>query len=226
MTDVLPANVQLVSSTAGCSGDPLVVCQAGNLAVGQTAVLTLTVMPTVPGVVTNTAQVTAAEYDNNLANNQSQATTTVLLEMLAVQLNGPEEGITGQMMTFMAGVTPITATQPITYIWQAAGQATVTHTNGLTDAVTFIWALPGDYLVAVTAMNKWDEVTAVHTILIESRLYLPVVLNSSTTSAMRDYQIVSLSDGPPMIASLLTSKVALHKKRPRNSPTDSPNSPA
>jgi uncharacterized repeat protein (TIGR01451 family) len=176
MTDVLPANALLVGATAGCSGDTTVVCQISDLEVGETAVLTLTVMPTAAGDMTNIAQATAAEVDDNLANNQSQATTSVLLEMLTVQLNGPTAGTTGQSMTFTAVVAPITATQPITYIWQATGQAAITHTNGLTDSVDFVWVLPGPQSVSVTAINRWGQVTAVLAFTIDSRLYLPVVL--------------------------------------------------
>lgn len=179
ITDVLPAEVQLVGLSAGCSGDVGVVCEVGELAVGETAVLTLTVTPTAAGLITNTAQVSAAEFDGTLDNNQSQVTTSVLLEMMAVALNGPEEGLTGQAMSFTAVVTPITATQPITYIWQATGQETVTHTSGLTDTVMFTWALPGEQTVTVTAVNRWGQVKAMQTVVIDSRLYLPVVLDGN-----------------------------------------------
>jgi hypothetical protein len=96
--------------------------------------------------------------------------------MLTVQLNGPTAGTTGQSMTFTAVVAPITATQPITYIWQATSQAAITHTNGLTDSVDFVWVLPGPQSVSVTAINRWGQVTAVLAFTIDSRLYLPVVL--------------------------------------------------
>ncbi len=35
---------------------------------------------------------------------------------------GPEMEIVGQQYSFVASVSPVTATLPITYVWQATGQ--------------------------------------------------------------------------------------------------------
>jgi hypothetical protein len=53
-----------------------------------------------------------------------------------VNVSGPSEGAAVLPQTFMATVSPITATQPITYIWQATAQTTMTRTDkGLSDTL-------------------------------------------------------------------------------------------
>jgi hypothetical protein len=83
---------------------------------------------------------------------------------------------------FTAVITPTTATQPITYTWQATGQNPITHTGSLSDVVTFSWHVTGPQIITVTAANGLNEpVTAVHTITIETItvdewwLYLPFI---------------------------------------------------
>jgi hypothetical protein len=80
LTDNLPAGVTLnsVTTTAGtCMGNPVITCAIGNLANGATATVTISVSSTGTGARTNTAQVTANEFDPNTGNNVSSATTTV-----------------------------------------------------------------------------------------------------------------------------------------------------
>jgi hypothetical protein len=83
---------------------------------------------------------------------------------------------------FTAVITPASATQPITYTWQATGQNPITHTGSLSDVVTFSWHVTGPQIITVTAANGLNEpVTAVHTITIETItvdewwLYLPFI---------------------------------------------------
>jgi hypothetical protein len=125
----------------------------------------------------NTAQVTAREYDPIASNNRMDVTTTVLLEPFFVLLTGASDGMVGQVMTFTAVAGPLTTTQPITYIWQSAGQTTVTHTNGLTDVVAFKWDEAGEWVVRVTAVNHWGTVTT-QQLITESAYhsYLPLVI--------------------------------------------------
>jgi parallel beta-helix repeat protein len=83
-----------------------------------------------------------------------------------VTLSGPVTGSVSTGLTFTATVSPTTAAQPITYAWQAAGQPSVLHTGGLSDAVSFTWDMPGTQTVTVAVTNFAGRVTNTHTISI------------------------------------------------------------
>ncbi len=70
---------------------------------------------------------------------------------------GPALGIINVSYTFTATVNPITATTPITYVWQATGLPTQTHTGrGGSDTATFTWptGATGVKTISVSASNK------------------------------------------------------------------------
>lgn len=114
------------------------------------------------GVVTDTHTITLAASPNPLTD---------------VAIDGPALGMPHTPYTFTAVAAPITATQPITYLWQATGQTPVTHTDGLSDTIAFTWSLTGTKTITVTADNSVTvPVVATHTISIEPwTLYLPLV---------------------------------------------------
>lgn len=97
-------------------------------------------------------------------------------------LIGPITGTVGINHTFTTTVTPITTTIPLTYVWSATGQATITQTNNLSDTVSFLWDTVGNKTVTVTASNTMGAVTTTVNIPIYDvgmtgrRVYLPVVL--------------------------------------------------
>jgi hypothetical protein len=80
---------------------------------------------------------------------------------------------------FSATVSPLEASQPITYVWQATGQSVVTHTGrGLTDSINLTWNMTGTQAITVTATNVLTRVNDSHLINV-IRLYytyLPLVL--------------------------------------------------
>ena len=104
----------------------------------------------------------------------------------SVGLNGPAIGVVGNSYTFTATVSPITATQPITYVWQATGQTAQTHTGrGASDTATFIWpsGAAGVKTITVSASNKAGTAHGNNNILISATpivfnqwAYLPAVL--------------------------------------------------
>jgi plastocyanin len=94
-------------------------------------------------------------------------------------IDGPTDGVIGQAYTFTATISPVTATQPITYVWRAANQSTVTHHNGLSDTVVFTWTagVTGTQWITVTASNSDGSVAGNHFIIIgASKIYLPLIL--------------------------------------------------
>ncbi len=98
-----------------------------------------------------------------------------------VALAGPTGATVGSPQTFTATVGPVTVTQPITYTWQATGQATqVRNINAISDTVSYTWDVAGTKAVTVTAVNECGVmVSATRSIVIETGkwyLYLPLVL--------------------------------------------------
>jgi hypothetical protein len=98
-----------------------------------------------------------------------------------VTISGTGEGIVGQVNDFTSTVEPVSTTLPVTYVWQASGQAPITHTMGLTDTVGWAWEVPGTQYITVTASNPAGSVIATHMITITAPLhdlYLPLVIKS------------------------------------------------
>jgi len=81
VTDTLPSAVtfqQAIASTGTCSeADSTVACLLGTMANAATATVTIITSAGVPGVVTNTANVSADQTDPNTANNTSSETETI-----------------------------------------------------------------------------------------------------------------------------------------------------
>jgi len=82
VTDTLPSTVIYLSSTTtqgSCSeAGGIVTCLLGTMANAGTATITILTIPTQPGVITNTANVSGDQTDSNLANNSSTVSVTVL----------------------------------------------------------------------------------------------------------------------------------------------------
>ncbi len=97
--------------------------------------------------------------------NVNQAVRYVVPPVEAI-IDGPTEGLISAGYTFTATVSPITAAHPISYVWQASGQAPVTQMGGLSDTVSFVWSAPGVQVVTVTATNFGGVVTGTHVITI------------------------------------------------------------
>jgi hypothetical protein len=92
--------------------------------------------------------------------------TTPPVGVETVAIAGPARGAINTPYTFSAAVSPITASLPITYVWQATGQAPVAHTGGLSDMVTFTWHTLGTQVITVTATNVGGTVTGTHVVTI------------------------------------------------------------
>jgi hypothetical protein len=83
----------------------------------------------------------------------------------------------------LASSSPLTATWPVTYTWQASDQATRVHIGGFLDMVDLTWTVTGLMKITVTAENCREIVSAQHSIAVEPALqystYLPWVLKYS-----------------------------------------------
>ena len=78
LTDTLHPAVVLASASPGCTpGAGLVRCDLGSLADQGSTSVTVTITPTINGLITNTAFVQSTPSDSNLSNNQATVTTFV-----------------------------------------------------------------------------------------------------------------------------------------------------
>lgn len=91
----------------------------------------------------------------------------------SVTISGISHGEVDTNYTFSASVSPISTTEPITYVWQATGQAAQT-TNAETFSVS--WNTPGEKSVTVVASNAYGRVTAQHLVTIKQDKVSPLEL--------------------------------------------------
>ncbi len=106
-TNALPANVALVSASASqgvvFTNGATVGCSLGSLDVGAAATVTVLATPIAPGVISNSASVSASEVDLNLANNSASALATATLPVANVALAGigtPNPVVVGSNLTY------------------------------------------------------------------------------------------------------------------------------
>jgi hypothetical protein len=102
--------------------------------------------------------------------------------LVRVDVLGPDIGAVDTTYAFVGVVSPVTATSPITYSWEAVGQDPVVRPGGsVTDAIEFTWEVTGVKLVTVTVANDCEGTqTDSHSIALGPRkpLYLPFVVRN------------------------------------------------
>ncbi|MGD2205983.1 MAG: hypothetical protein PVH17_04310, partial [Anaerolineae bacterium] len=158
-----PTTTLPITYTWQAAGQPPMVYSGGGL----TDVVTFTWAVSGTQVVT----VTAANAAGSVSATHRitvEAAAVSLVPPASVALGGPVEGLAGSAYAFTATVGPPTTTLPITYTWQANGQAPVVHSGGLADVVTFTWAVSGTQAITVTAANAVGSVTSTHRITVEA----------------------------------------------------------
>ncbi len=90
-----------------------------------------------------------------------------------VTISGAAIGTMAFPHALTAAVTPIEAHLPVTYTWQATGQAPVVQVAGLQDAATFTWDLPGTQVITVAATNLCGGTAqALFTVTVTTRGYI------------------------------------------------------
>ena len=95
---------------------------------------------------------------------------------------------------YLASVLPITATLPVTYVWQASGQETLTRTGGLTDTVTYTWQVPGEQVIELLALNAMGAVTTTfHTVVLTPELSVVITGTSSGYSGLEYFLTAQVS---------------------------------
>lgn len=101
----------------------------------------------------------------------------------SVAISGISDGLFYTDYTFTAQVSPLTATQPITYSWTATGQEPIIHVGGAKDSVSFNWDTGGSKTVSVTATNSAGTISSLSNI------------NIAACSPIEDVQLLQLPMG-------------------------------
>ena len=84
--------------------------------------------------------------------------------LTAVSLAGANHALLNEDVTLTANILPMTATQPISYTWEATDFAPITQGSGISDTMTFNWAITGTKTITVTAVNPGGAVSDTHTV--------------------------------------------------------------
>jgi RHS repeat-associated protein len=118
---------------------------------------------------TSGRKVITATVSNSVGTTSTTHTVTISLQPpTEVSISGPTTGVVGTNYTFTATVSPVTTTMPLTYVWEAMDQDTVTHAGiySRSDAMSFDWSMPGRKLITVTVSNQAGMASATHVITI------------------------------------------------------------
>jgi uncharacterized repeat protein (TIGR01451 family) len=133
VSDPLPADfeferVVLGEGVAGCSGAETIACQIPNLAVGESASVTIAGEFTAPGVVSNTATVSSDVGDINLANNSASVDVAAVTLTISLSTGDVTITLTGSAtLTITVTVAQGSVNDPITFgCEQLSGNVVVT----------------------------------------------------------------------------------------------------
>ncbi len=111
ITDTLPAEVSLLSATAGCILQDVLTCPIGSLAAGESKDVTIvvTVDSSAPVVITNRAELVSAVGDDNPNNNQVTEETAINNQADLSIVNYVSSGpiVAGQQLTYTLVVTNV-----------------------------------------------------------------------------------------------------------------------
>jgi len=135
------------------------------------------------------------------------------VHLSGITISGPSAGAVNTGYAFIADASPITATLPITYQWQATGQLPITHTGGLSDTVDYNWALSGAQTITVTASSAGGSVVDTHTMIIDlpiaglaavndgpTELGMPTTLTATQGAGTNVSYIWDFGDASPSIS--------------------------
>lgn len=109
------------------------------------------------------------------------------ITLTQVVVTGPVEVYQNESYDFMAMVSPITTTTPVTYTWVVTDQATITNTDGgITNTVSYSWTVLGPRTIHVTAHNSTGTVeTTFEVMVVQRKVYLPFVSKAALAPTIK-----------------------------------------
>ncbi|HET9667624.1 MAG TPA: DUF11 domain-containing protein, partial [Desertimonas sp.] len=199
VTDTLPAGVAFVSATStrgSCSqSSGVVTCTFASLPSGATASQTITVMPTQPGTITNSASVAAsAPSDPDTSNNAATTSTTVnpVADLALTKNATPNPVQAGRSLGYALTVTNngpstatgVTVTDPLpATVSFAAASASQGDCSGTTTITCNLGALASGAQATVTITVTADQAgTVTNTASVSSETTDPSSSNNSATA--------------------------------------------
>jgi uncharacterized protein YkwD len=103
--------------------------------------------------------------------------------LTGVDVSGPTTGFFNTYYAFTASAGPVTATQPVTYVWQTQGQPSLVQTGDLSDVANLAWGITGTQTITIVAENiAGATVTATHAITIVP--VPPIVASPAASSTL------------------------------------------
>ena len=131
----------------------------------------------------------------------------------AVALTGAVTGVTNVAYGFVAAVTPVTVTTPLTYHWQATDLPMITTIGAQQNRYTFTWGTPGLKVITVTARNEGGQVRMSHAITIAASAPVTATIDGPTLLATGGTGIFRVTATPITV----TTPITYHWR-----PTDAP----
>jgi hypothetical protein len=93
-----------------------------------------------------------------------------------VTISGPTAGPVGEPLTFIATIAPDSAVQPLTYTWRLSETNLITHTNGLSDTLTYTWDTLGVQGFGLIVENEYGRAYGRYQFeIVEQQLFLPII---------------------------------------------------
>jgi hypothetical protein len=148
---------------------------------GSPAIISFTLMAYIlpPGSNTNVGASYFARANSPLSTNAAQESYLFVLPA-NVAVTGATLARVDEPQTYVASVNPITATLPITYVWQAADHSPITVSSGLSSSATFTWTTFGLKDVSVIAFNIGGLASSDPlSVLVGRPTFLPLILKSA-----------------------------------------------
>lgn len=219
VTDPLPAGSALVSASASqgsCSGTTTVSCDLGSLANGASATVTIVVMTTAVGTLSNTAAASASTADPTSANNAASAATTVkpppTADLVIAKTDAPDPVTLGGNVTYTITVTnngPDPAAETTVSDTLPAGVTLVSATtsqgtcSGTTTVSCSLGSLASGATATVTLIVETVEGgTLSNTATVSASTADPNTANNSATT-------VTTVNRPPSCAGVVPSEATL-----------------
>jgi pimeloyl-ACP methyl ester carboxylesterase len=125
-----------------------------------------------------------------------RATDFVATAPSGLIIDGPDVVHLGEPATFVASVSPLTATLPLTYSWEAPEQALLTRTGGLSDTSTFSWTTTGTFTITVSVHNTGGVLTTTHGLTVRSEAPSATATSTTTSTATATHTPTSVTPTP------------------------------
>ncbi len=220
VTDTLPVGVSFVSSAASpgtCSGTSTVICTLGSLASGDSATVTIVVVPTATGDLTNTAVASADEGDPSTGDNTAPSTTTVnpAANLSLTKTASPNPVLLEEELTYTITVTnsgpsagtgvTVTDTLPVgvSFVSSSASPGTCSGTSTVTCTLGSLASGDSATVTIVVTPNSTGELTNTASVIAtESDPSTGDNTAPDTTTVIPAANLSLTNTGPPTLVGL------------------------